>query len=65
MIIFNYVLLSQSSFLSSFQQVVIKNLLGFDSIREVVVVPARISNGRSDFKRLIILAINLVYIYIR
>ena len=61
-IIFNYVLLSQSPLLSSFQQIVVKNLLGFDSMREVVVVPARICNGRSDFKRLIILAIDLVYI---
>ncbi|MBQ9363187.1 MAG: hypothetical protein IJT97_07180 [Bacteroidaceae bacterium] len=55
-------LLSQSSHLSPFLQVVIKNLLGFDSIREVVVVPAGKSNDYGDFKRLIILAIDFIFL---
>ena len=55
-------LLSQSSHLSPFQQIFIKNLLGFDSMRKAVIVPAWISNGCSDLKKLIILAIDLVYI---
>ena len=62
MIIFNYVLLSQSSFLSSFKQIVIKNLLSFNSTRKAVIVPARKSNNCSGIKRVIIMAIDLVYI---
>ena len=42
MIIFDYVLLSQSSFLSSFQQIVVKDLLSFDSMREAVIVSTRV-----------------------
>ena len=62
MIIFDYVLLSQSSFLSSFQQIVVKNLLSFDSMREAVIVPARKCDDCSGIKRKIITAIDLVYI---
>ena len=54
--------LAQGSLLSSFQQIVIKNLLSFDSIREVIVVPAGICNSSSDFISMIILAIDLIYI---
>ena len=34
----------------------------FDSIREVIVVPAGICNSSSDFISMIILAIDLIYI---